>query len=219
MDAQDIWIEDLMRETTRIASAVSDDMSWEDVARIVTERGNQDLSYACWHLMTAYKTGKEFDALTMVEQSKRLMTIKTPDLEVRLPWYDTMFVILDKGEFCDDTDHKAGGPWYFELKDEDFRQLIDYLAENASLERGTAGAAVDQLSRDVGHIPGVHYTNRRMMNGKLQHRAMEIALISQSLHLPMSKITTVSNDETVAEAHYDTILDTLGLRHNEREAV
>ncbi len=201
----DKWLEDMKNDVVSVAFSI-DKLSWDEVEKKYSERtGLTEPKTIVWGLMSAYMTGNLFDDKEMAEAAKKILQVKISDLEERLPWYEVMFNIMDKGNFCDGTDYEAAGPYYFRLQPDDHNELSDYLVEKTNLDKDNASWAVQRLSKEMAYMPGAQYDSYRIFCPPEQHRARKIAIICRYLHLPMSAIITVRNEDRVADFFYESI--------------
>jgi len=151
--------------------------------------------------------GKRIDYEGVIADSTRgALEVCVPDLEARLPWYEAMFRILDKGEFNDGTDNSGAGPWYFSLEDGLREELMIYLREKTAAGEAVARFLVSRLTRDLGNPPGLQFNTALKLGLVGPSYYARNNLICGYLHAPLRKIITVNTKETIANLLYDGLI-------------
>ncbi len=211
VDSQQLVTE--MKGALKDTASSIDGLTWDKICKKYMDHTKVDRpEKVLWCIMSSYMVGQELKDEEMIANARRILSQKIPDLEERLPWYDLMFGIMDKGRFYDGTDSEAAGPQYFKLDDQTHQELTDRLTKKTALESERAFWAVRNLARDMGHIPGAQYNSFRFLNGRPADRPSEILSICSYLHMPMRTIVTVQSEGTVADMYIDEMRKELNLK-------
>lgn len=205
-DTGEKWVKEMKDDLRAVASSING-LPWEDVQKKYTARTKiEEPAKVVWGIMSSYMVGREWKDREMVSDAKRILSVKVSDLEDRLPWYELMFDLMDRGRFCDETDCGGAGPWYFELETNTHEELTDRLARETNLNKEDASWAVRRLANDMGYLPGAQYKALRIISNPPSHRTIEIMLICKYLHLPMKSIVTVLTEETTADFYINNLV-------------
>jgi len=206
MASNDQQLVDEIRAALRDVASSIDSLAWDDVCKKYLGRMEFKAPEAVVSsAMSFYIIGQEFNDKRIVTDVKKILSVKIPDLEERLPWYKLMFCILDNGTYCVGPGGSVGGPSYFELEPNTHKELTDHLMREAHLKEEAASLAVGRFARDMGFIPGAQYHSFIFLHGRPVNRPSEIALICQYLHMPLSSFMTVTGGKTAADSLFDSM--------------
>ncbi len=151
------------------------------------------------YLFDAYALGREFQDQPVMESSRIFLQTRIPDLEQRLPFYEMMFDLMDKGKF-----RRMDGSHRYELNEQLRQQLGQTLSQQAGIPEEQAQCYVRKFSRDLADFPGIQFTVES--NDPSLPRHVRVALISNYLHRPLKKLLTTLEERSAAAVHYDCIV-------------
>lgn len=121
--------------------------------------------------------------------------------EQRLPFYETMFDIMDKGKF---RRGDGRGLERYELTEQLHQQLGRTLSQQIDGSEEQAWLYVRKFSRVLASFLGIQFTVE--VNDPSLPRHVRVALISNYLHRPLKKLLTTLEERSAAAVHYDTIV-------------
>lgn len=159
-------------------------------------------------LFTSYMIGRDAQDTEIMNNARRVLSVAVPGIEQRLPWYEAMADIMEKGKYEDLTSERGLGPMRFELDVETHRAIAQRLAEGARISSEDAAWAVSRLSSHMGLYPGHSYTTQMAMVDRDVRREVQIFYLCQSLFRQWGSGESRMWD-TIADAHYDTIQESL----------
>ncbi len=185
-------------------ASLADGKNWKELEEIYYHKTG--IAGPEFGIMSAYRIGEKDSDKKVVKAAKRVLQVKIPDLEERLPWYDLMYGILEKGKLKDETDEDImrAGPWSFQLEPNVHRLLAKDLAEKTELSLDEALHTVNSFAGKMGYIPGSQYWAEKTDFHPQTHPDGKIIQICRFLHLPLSYLWTIENEETVADFYYET---------------
>lgn len=174
--------------------------SWNDVTSKYKEL-MQDVSgvLVLPYLFSAYHIGRDNKENTLQLQAKALLGTTISDLERRLPWYEVMFDIMDKGTF---VNKGITGPHKFYLNDDLKEDLAQKVKEKANIKASDAHWIVRFLARSLGEVPGIQYS---IIGPHHQGRSTDIALLSIYLYQPIRTFLTLEDSQIVADFHFNSL--------------
>lgn len=151
------------------------------------------------YLFDAYALGREFRDQPVMESSRMFLQTRIPDLEQRLPFYEMMFDLMDKGKF-----RKMDGPHRYELNEQLRQQLRQELSLKTGLPEVETQLYIGKFSRELAGFPGIQFTVENDVPALPRH--VRVALISNYLHRPLKKLLTTLEERSAAAVHYDNIV-------------
>lgn len=153
------------------------------------------------YLFDAYALGREFQDQPVMESSRIFLQTRIPDLEQRLPFYEMMFDLMDKGKF---RRGDGRGLERYELTEQLHQQLGRTLSQQIDGSEEQAWLYVRKFSRVLASFPGIQFTVE--VNDPSLPRHVRVALISNYLHRPLKKLLTTLEERSAAAVHYDNIV-------------
>lgn len=190
------WVRGIREDLHWVISS-PDKLTWEDAKKRYVTRTEVENIDVFLTAMVAYTIGRKRDDKSLVQEAERIAGIRISDVGDRLPWYNTMFEIMERGTF-----HGGVlGIHYFELEEKDKSELTDHLARETKLKPHQTQEAVDWLSRELGEIPGTWYALQLGRLSRSSHPYEKTVLICRYLHKPMERL----NGRTAADFHLDDL--------------
>lgn len=222
---QDQELVDKIKQNLRsVASSIDDNLTWcedgsawmrvsEKCREVYGEVTDKKDVFVVNKIMFSYMVGRELpdedEGRKMVSDARRILNIRTPDLNIRMPWYDVMFGIMDKGHFCSGTDGEGASPWWFELRPAVHQELVDSLAKRTCFEKDAINRVVGYLASAMGPFPGAQYNAHKSVRCMHQRRyptsrLQEIDLICTYLHAPVAVAFQkgIASDYFMGEINY-----------------
>ncbi len=153
------------------------------------------------YLFDAYALGREFQDQPVREGSQKFLQTRIPDLEQRLPFYETMFDLMDKGKF---RRGNGRGLERYELTEQLWQQLSQKLSQQANFPEERAQFYLRKFSRELAAFPGIQFTVQNDVPPLPRH--VRVALISNYLHRPLKRLLTTLEERSAAAVHYDNLV-------------
>lgn len=177
-------------------------LQYPEVEKLFLEKTKLPQEQALFGLVWFYAAGREYRDAYLVEASSKLLRLRYPDLEQRLPWYDAMYDVINKSEF-----QAAGWGSHYLLNPADEQKVKQELMERAQLSSADADLRLEKLLKHLAFRPGkVLQSNDDYLHGDKPKR---LATICLHLHTPWGKIAKTAELGTIAERHYDIIKERL----------
>ena len=188
------WVDEFKEKLMYIVAGTPD----QYLTRLLQKEDVTEDGLESW-LFVGYELGRDHQERRVTDASKKILQTRIPDVEQRLPFYEVMFDIMDKGLFIAHDDLMRR----YELDDNLFHSLHERLCKDTKIENNVGAFYVRRFSRDLAAIPGAQYNVFDTLCSSAP-RQQRVAMIADYLHRPMKKVVaSVLENRSSAAVYYD----------------